>query len=79
MKFKTVMDVLTEGLMKNIKTTVALEFLEKIISENLNQVPKEFEKDYIENLFDFDKPYTETMWNKYDYLRGKYYEGVCNN
>lgn len=70
MKFKTVIDVLTEGLIKDIETTVALECLEKIISENLNQIPKEFEKDYIENLFNFDKPYTETMWDKYNYLRG---------
>ena len=71
MKFKTVIDVLTEGLIKDVETTVALEFLEKIVSENLEQLAAEANKDYIEYLFSFDKPYTETMWNKYNYLRGK--------
>ena len=38
----------------------------------LGELVEEANKDYIECLFSFDKPYTETMWGKYNYLNGVY-------
>lgn len=42
------------------------------IENYLEELTEEADKDYIECFFNFDKPYTKTMWGKYNYLNGVY-------